>query len=165
MAGRCHLVLAVFLSTSCSPEQGLQNNQVVVTYFQLLTYHIVQGKQSSERSSTKTEATGKVQNRQWLAWNLCKRGLFLSTCCYSQRKGAGMTFTVHCRDKSFHTTHISVKILTKIPQPKALKLFCIFKKKKEREKSFYLEILNTYWSEKSLQVQICKITPPILWHK
>ena len=63
-----HLVLAVFLSISCSPEQGLHNNQeVIVTYFQLITYHVAQGKQSSEGNSTETGVTNRVQSKQRLA--------------------------------------------------------------------------------------------------
>lgn len=94
---------------SCRPEQGLQNNQdVVITSFQLITYHTAQGRQSREGNS-KRGAIGGSNQAVTCSESLKKWFIFV---CYSQRKRASRVLNVHCEDASFHTTHQFKKILS-----------------------------------------------------
>lgn len=91
-----------FASISCKPEQGLQDNQdVEIASFQLITYHIVQGRQSREDNSKKGAIGGSNQAVT------CSKSLpkwFIFVCC-SHGKGASRVLNLHCGDTSFHTTH------------------------------------------------------------
>lgn len=85
--------------TSCRPEQGQQNNQdVVIASFQLITYHLAQGRQSRKSNSRRGTRGGSNQAVT------CSKSLpkwFVSV-FFSQRKCASRVVNEDTTDLCFY---------------------------------------------------------------